>query len=76
MIIGYIRVSTKMQVDGNSLEQQREEILNRYDCAIIKEEVYSGAKERAIFNAVLEELSDSDTLVVMKNKSVKTYFFE
>ena len=65
-IIGYCRVSTKGQLDGNSLEEQSTKILERYSNAEIIEESYSGAKERPIFNKVLESLTDGDTLVVTK----------
>ena len=51
-IIGYCRVSTKGQLDGNSLEEQSTKILERYSNAEIIEESYSGAKERPIFNKV------------------------
>lgn len=65
-IIGYCRVSTKGQLDGNSLEEQSTKILERYSNAKIVEESYSGAKERPIFNKVLESLKSGDTLVVTK----------
>lgn len=65
-IIGYCRVSTKGQLDGNSLEEQSTKILERYSNAEIIEESYSGAKERPIFNKVLESLNNGDTLVVTK----------
>lgn len=65
-VIGYVRVSTKGQLDGNSIEEQTNQIKDRYSNAEIIEESYSGAKERDIFNKVIEELSDGDTLVVTK----------
>lgn len=65
-IIGYCRVSTKIQIEGNSLKQQRTEILDRYDNAMIYEEQFSGAKERPIFNEIIESLENGDTLVVTK----------
>lgn len=65
-IIGYCRVSTKGQLDGNSIEEQTLKILERYSNAIIVEESYSGAKERPIFNNVLSDLNKGDTLVVTK----------
>lgn len=65
-IIGYCRVSTKGQLDGNSLEEQSTKILERYSNAKIVEESYSGAKERPIFNKVLESLKSGDTLVITK----------
>jgi len=65
-IIGYCRVSTKGQLDGNSIEEQSKKILDRYSNAEIIEESYSGAKERPIFNKVLDSLNIGDTLVVTK----------
>jgi DNA invertase Pin-like site-specific DNA recombinase len=66
MIIGYCRVSTKGQLDGNSIEEQSSKILERYSNAKIVEESYSGAKERDLFNKVLDELQQDDLLVVTK----------
>lgn len=66
MIYGYARVSTKGQLDGNSLEQQIGEILERYSNATIYEESYSGAKERPIFNKLIDSLETGDILVVTK----------
>ncbi len=66
MIIGYCRVSTKGQLDGNSIKEQTSKILERYSSAKIVEESYSGAKERDLFNKVLEELQINDILVVTK----------
>lgn len=66
MIIGYCRVSTKGQLDGNSIEEQSSKILERYSGAKIVEESYSGAKERDLFNKVLDELQSNDLLVVTK----------
>lgn len=66
-IIGYCRVSTKMQVNGNGLASQRIAILNRYDNAEIFEESYTGTKtDRPILNKVLEQLQEGDILVVAK----------
>ena len=65
-IIGYCRVSTKGQLEGNSIEEQRKSIIERYSNAKIVEESYSGAKERKIFNEVLSSLEEGDTLVVTK----------
>ena len=67
MIYGYARVSTQGQSkDGNSLVEQRQSILERYGDAEIVSEVYSGAKERPVFLALLDRLSAGDTLVVTK----------
>lgn len=65
-IIGYVRVSTKGQLDGHSIEEQNQKILERYSNAEIIEESYSGAKDREIFNKVLSTLESGDTLVVTK----------
>lgn len=64
---GYCRVSTKGQIDNNSLEQQKEEIKNRYYNAICYEEGYTGkTTQRPIFNELLGKLEIGDTLVVTK----------
>lgn len=65
-IVGYCRVSTKGQLEGNSIEEQRKSIIERYSNAEIVEESYSGAKERKIFNDVVSSLKEGDTLVVTK----------
>jgi DNA invertase Pin-like site-specific DNA recombinase len=66
MFIGYARVSTKGQLDGNSIEEQTLSIRERYPTAEIVVESYSGAKERPIFNELLERLAFGDTLIVTK----------
>ena len=67
-IIGYARVSTRSQAkEGNSLEQQKEEILHKYNTAEIFSESYTGTKtDRPIFNKIINELQEGDTLVVTK----------
>lgn len=68
MIYGYCRVSTKGQAkDGNSLEAQSKEILERYENAKIYEESYTGTTvDRPIFNTVISNLKENDMLVVAK----------
>lgn len=66
MIIGYCRVSTKGQLDGNSIQDQTNQILAAYSNAEIVEESYSGAKERPIFNKVINKLNKDDMIVVTK----------
>ncbi|MDU1258335.1 MAG: recombinase family protein [Clostridium perfringens] len=68
MIYGYARVSTKGQAkEGNGLESQKKEILKKYENAKIYEESYTGTKtDRPVFNKVLEQLQEGDTLVVAK----------
>ena len=67
-ILGYCRVSTKLQAtDGNSLEQQKKEIMDRYSNADVYSESYTGAiADRPIFNKVIELLGNGDVLVVTK----------
>lgn len=66
-IYGYCRVSTKGQLENNSLEQQKEEIIDRYSNAKCYAETYTGKTiDRPIFNKLLKELYTGDTLVVTK----------
>lgn len=66
-IYGYCRVSTRGQVDGNSLDNQREQILRDYPTATIVEEQVSGAKAiRPKFDELLQRLESGDMLVVTK----------
>lgn len=66
-VYGYCRVSTKGQIDNNSLEQQKEEITNRYYNAICYEEGYTGkTTQRPVFNKLVGKLETGDTLVVTK----------
>ncbi len=66
MVYGYCRVSTKGQLDGNSIEEQTQNIKGRYAESEIIIESYSGAKERPLFNALLEKMCTGDILVVTK----------
>ncbi|MGN0620544.1 MAG: recombinase family protein [Porcipelethomonas sp.] len=67
MIYGYARVSTKgQQKNGNSLEEQTQEIKRRYENAVIVTEAYSGAKERPVFSELLDRVNCGDTLVITK----------
>lgn len=66
-IVGYARVSSKGQLDNNSMEQQQVEIISRYSNAIIHSEQFTGTTtQRPIFNDVIENLNTGDTLVVCK----------
>ena len=66
-VYGYCRVSSKGQLDGNSLEQQSKEILSKYPHAIIVQEQYTGAKvDRPCFKELLNKLESKDLLVVTK----------
>lgn len=66
MIYGYARVSTKGQLDGNSIEEQTKLIQSIYADAEIIVESYSGAKERPLFNQMLESAKENDYVVVTK----------
>lgn len=64
---GYCRISTKGQLENNSLEQQEKEILSKYPNAEIFKEQFSGIKmNRPIFNEILTTLSKGDVLIVTK----------
>lgn len=67
MIYGYCRVSTKGQLENNSLEQQENEILSRYNTVKIYREGFTGTTtKRPVFHKVIENLKLGDTLVVTK----------
>lgn len=67
MIKGYCRVSTKGQLEGNGLEAQQKEILEKYSNAEITKEAFTGTKtDRPMLNKLLKELKEGDTLVVTK----------
>lgn len=67
MIYGYCRISTKSQIDNNSIEQQSKEILEKYSGAKIVEEQFTGkTTDRPKFNKLLKALKEGDLLVVTK----------
>ncbi|WP_415342400.1 recombinase family protein [Clostridium perfringens] len=67
MIIGYCRVSSKGQIDNNSLEQQEKEIIEKYNNVKIYKEQYTGTTmDRPVLNEILDKLNKGDTLVVSK----------
>lgn len=67
MKYGYIRVSTKEQErNGNSLPDQENAILDRYTDATIIKEASSAAKERPIFEKLVDKMVEGDLLVVTK----------
>lgn len=66
MIYGYVRVSTKAQVQGNSLEEQRASIIKRYPDAEIWEESKSGVSKRPIFEKLIEQSIAGDVIVITK----------
>lgn len=68
MIYGYCRVSTKGQErDGNSLDCQEKEILEKYPGAEIYKEAHTGSKcNRPVFTELIAKLKPGDTLAVCK----------
>lgn len=67
MIYGYCRVSSKGQIDNNSLEAQELEILNRYSKANIYKEQFTGSTtDRPVLSSIIDTLMSGDTLVVTK----------
>ncbi len=66
MKYGYTRVSTKGQLDGNSIEEQTKAIQNLYSDVKIIVESYSGAKERPLFNQILGKAQKDDYVIVTK----------
>lgn len=66
MVYGYARVSTRKQVNGNSLEEQVMK-LEAEGCTEIVQEQYTGAKvERPLFDELINKLQEGDKLVVTK----------
>ncbi|WP_051635143.1 recombinase family protein [Selenomonas sp. ND2010] len=66
MRYGYARVSTRGQVKGNSLAEQRQQLMD-IGCDEVIEEQYTGATtERPQLEALLTRLKAGDTLMVNK----------
>ena len=64
---GYCRVSSKSQEDNNSLEIQRNAILNKYvDAQIIEEQFTGTTTDRPKFNELVDNLKKGDYLIVYK----------
>lgn len=67
MIYGYCRVSSKGQLDNNSLEQQEKEIKEKYSEANIILEQFTGTTtHRPKFEELINSLEENDILVVTK----------
>lgn len=68
MIYGYCRVSTKGQaLYGNSLEEQKQQILSQYPNAEIIVEAYTAYKDkRPLFDELISKAVDGDVIVVTK----------
>ncbi len=66
MLYGYIRVSTKTQENGTSLEDQKR-ILSQHGCQKLFQDIQSGTTmERTEFEHLLSEIKAGDTLIVCK----------
>ena len=66
MIYGYARVSTRAQIKGNSLEEQRQLLVNA-GCGCVIEEQYTGkTMDRPELDSLLARLRSGDTLMVTK----------
>ena len=65
-IYGYARVSTRGQVDGNSLEQQEQQLVDNGACIVIKEQFTGTKVDRPLFKKLIGELIEGDTLMVCK----------
>lgn len=67
MIYGYARISAKVQLKGNSLEEQKRELKNN-GCQVIVEEQFTGkTTARPKFeNLIFNQLQPGDTLVVTR----------
>ena len=65
MIFGYIRVSTKKQEKGFSLEEQKAAILARYPDAEIIQETKQGNRHRPAFDAMLQRCLPGDLIVTV-----------
>ena len=58
MIYGYARVSTKIQIQGTSLEEQ-EMILKKNGCKKVFKDVYTGTKmDRPEFDKLMDQNTD------------------
>ena len=67
MKYGYARVSTKGQLDGNSIEEQSTHCITLFPyTTLFRSESYSGAKERPLLNKILEQAQENDYVVVTK----------
>lgn len=67
MIYGYCRVSSRGQIDNNSLEQQENEIKEKYNEAQIILEQFTGTTtHRPKFEELINSLKENDMLVVTK----------
>lgn len=64
--IGYARVSTKKQLENNSLDMQERELLEEGCMKVYKEQFSAKTTDRPVFQEVLSILEPGDCLVVSK----------
>lgn len=65
MIYGYVRISTKKQEKGFSIEEQIEKILRRYPDAHIITETKQGNRQRPEFEQLLRTVASGDLIVTV-----------
>ena len=66
MIYGYARVSTKKQIDNNSLESQKK-LLEKFGAEKIYEDIFTGfSKNRPQLNELLSIVQTGDTIITTK----------
>lgn len=65
MIYGYVRVSTKKQEKGYSLDEQKAAILARYPNAVIIVETKQGNRHRPEFEALVRRCVPGDIIVTV-----------
>lgn len=67
MIYGYCRVSSRMQLSNNSLDQQEQEIKKHYNDAKISKEQHTGSTaERPVLKKLINCMEEGDKIVVTK----------
>ena len=69
MIFGYCRISSKGQLDNFSLEQQEQEIINKYNnvnVEIVKEQFTGTTTDRPKLTNLISNIKEGDMLVVTK----------
>lgn len=67
MIYGYARVSTKKQLEGNSIEEQINKLFDEGNCDEVIEEQFTGkTTERPKLELLLNKIKSGDTFVVTK----------
>ena len=67
MIFGYVRISTKKQEKGQSIEEQTAAILTRYPTAEIIVETKGGNKHRPEFDGILKRVLPGDIICTVSH---------